>query len=167
MIEIIEFQGHRYPKFQSDGNAARFCRPFALEVCKRVGFDIGYSREEWKFPGAIKIKPSITPEFHAMNLPNMQVDYIHSSHMLEHYEGSWVQVLDYWVSKLRVGGVLFLYLPDYSQRYWRPFNNRKHVHCFEPKFIRDYMEANKSLDNVFVSGVDMYNGFTAMAERVW
>jgi len=45
MIEIIEFQGHRYPKFQSDGNAARFCRPFALEVCKGVGFDIGYSRE--------------------------------------------------------------------------------------------------------------------------
>jgi hypothetical protein len=27
---------------------------------------------------------------------------------------------------LNENGTLFLYLPDYSQEYWRPWNNKKH-----------------------------------------
>lgn len=165
-MEIIEFKGDMYPKFQTNGNAARFCRPFALEVCKGTGFDIGYCKDEWKFPGAIGIEPSIEPEFHAMNLPNVQVDYIHSSHMLEHYVGNWSEVLKYWHSKLRTGGILFLYLPDFSQKYWRVWNNTKHVHTFTPEILKAYFEDNQEMWNVScVSGVDAYNAFTVIAEK--
>lgn len=165
MINTIEHRGIKYPAFQGNGNSARFCMPFAKEVCKGSGFDIGYSREEWKFPGAIGIEPSINPEFHATNLPPIMVDYVFSAHCLEHTY-NWVECLDYWTNKIRKGGTIFLYLPDYSQTYWRPFSNRKHIHSFTPEIIRDYLEQSENYNNIFVSGIDAYNSFTAFAERI-
>ncbi len=164
-IEIITHRDKTYPKFQSNGNAARFCMAFANEVCKGVGYDIGYSKEEWKMTGAIGIEPTINPEFNAMKLPDFGlVDYIFSSHMLEHSE-NWVDCLNYWAEHIKPGGVLFLYLPDYSQTYWRVWENRKHVHTFTPEIIRDYLTDSGSFRNVFVSGVDAYNSFTAFCEK--
>ena len=55
MIETIEFKGELYPKFQSEGNAAQFALPFAKQVCKGRGYDIGCNRLEWSFPGSIPI----------------------------------------------------------------------------------------------------------------
>lgn len=164
-IETVTHRDKEYPKFQTNGNAARFCMPFAKEVCKGTGFDIGYSKEEWKLPGAWGIEPSINPSFDAMKLPDTGlVDYIFSSHCLEHTY-NWVEVLDYWTSRIKPEGVLFLYLPDWSQTYWRPFSNYKHLHIFKPEFIRDYLEQSGKYKNIFVSGVDAYNSFIAMAER--
>ena len=166
MIETVTHRGNIYPKFQTTGNAARFCMPFALEVCKGVGFDIGYSKEEWKMPGAIGIEPDIKPAFHARNLPDIgEVDYIFSSHCLEHTY-NWVECLDYWTTRIKKGGVLFLYLPDYSQSYWRPYSNRKHIHSFRPEIIEDYLKASDKWTKIFVSGIDAYNSFTAFAEKI-
>lgn len=164
-VDIITHRGIDYPAFQSNGNAARFCLPFALEVCKGRGFDIGYSKEEWKFPGAIGVEPSINPAFHATNLPAGDVDYIFSAHCLEHTY-NWVDCLDYWTKKIRSGGTLFLYLPDWSQTYWRPYSNRKHIHSFNPEIIKDYLKQTGKYKNIFVSGIDAYNSFTAFAEKV-
>ena len=72
--------------------------------------------------------------------------------------------MDYWYSKLNQGGVLFLYLPDYSQEYWRPWNNRKHVNIFTPVIIEDYMK-DKGYKNIFKSGVDLNNAFMIMGEK--
>ncbi len=163
-VEVITHQGKEYPKFQSNGNAARFCRPFALEVCKGEGFDIGYSKEEWKFPSAIGIEPSINQMYHALHLPDIKVDYIFSSHMLEHSD-NWVDCLEYWADFIKPGGVLFLYLPDYSQTYWRCWFNKKHRHTFTPEIIRDYLVSTGKFKNIFVSGVDAYNSFTAFCEK--
>jgi hypothetical protein len=74
-------------------------------------------------------------------------------------------VLHYWCSNIKPGGTLFLYLPDYSQEYWRPWNNRKHIHVFTPDVIKDAMVA-LGLTNVFVSGVDLNNSFMAIGEVV-
>ena len=76
----------------------------------------------------------------------------------------WVETLLYWTKRLRSGGTLFLYLPHYDQKYWRPWNNRRHKHCLKPEFIRDYM-IDKGYKNVFVSGVDLNNAFMAMGEK--
>jgi len=164
-MDVIEFRGQIYPKFQSTGNAARFIMPFAREVLKGLVFDIGYSKEEWKFPGSIGVDLADNNGCHAMNLPDRNADGIFSSHLLEHLD-NWVEVLDYWTSKLNSGGVLFLYLPDYSQHYWRPFFNRKHRSCFEPHIIRDYLKASNQYHKIFVSGVDAYNSFCAFAEKI-
>jgi len=164
MIEAIEFNGEIYPKFQTNGNAARFCMPFALELCKGNGLDIGCHKPEWAFPGAIMVDPIIDPTYHAMNLPEGEFDYIFSSHCLEHLP-NWVDALKYWTTKLKKGGVLFLYLPDYSQHYWRPWNNRKHIHIFKPEFINDYLVDSRQYSLVALSNVDAYNSFIAYAQK--
>jgi SAM-dependent methyltransferase len=167
-IKTISHNGIDYPAFQSEGNAAQFCRPFAQKVCKGVGVDVGCNRKEWAFVDAdgveaLCIDPVICSEYHALNFPNMNYDYIISSHCGEHLD-NWVDALDYWKSKLKKGGVLFLYLPDYSQTYWRPWNNRKHIHSFTPNILRDYL-TDRGWKNIFVSGVDLNNSFMVMAEN--
>jgi len=157
------FEGEKYPAWQASGFASRFALPFALEVCKGRGYDIGCNRVEWAFPGAIQIDPLINPQYHALNLPFKDADYIHSSHCLEHL-ANWVDVLFYWHGALKPNGHLFLYLPDYSQKYWRPSRNRKHVHIFTPQIIKDFLIDN-GWKNVFVSGVDLNSSFMAIAEK--
>jgi len=163
MVNTIDFNGMLYPKFQTEGFAARFAFPFAQQVCKGEGYDIGCMKPEWSFEGSTPIDLSFDDGYHATNLPKQNVDYIFSSHCLEHIV-DWVGTMDYWYETLKPNGTLFLYLPDYSQEYWRPWNNRKHVHIFSPTIIKDYL-INKGYKNIFVSGVDLYNAFMVMAEK--
>ena len=162
MIKKIKHQEIEYPEFQSFGNASQFAIPYAQHVCKGVGVDIGCNRIEWCFPGAMPIDPVIN-DYNAISFPGENLDYIFSSHCLEHLL-NWVDVLDYWTSKLRTGGTLFLYLPDYSQTYWRPWHNRKHVNIFTPEIISDYLNDN-GYTSIFKSGVDLNNSFIVMAEK--
>jgi len=163
MIDTIEYKNEIYPKFQSSGFAARFAFPFALEICKGAGFDIGCNKIEWSLPNSIPIDLTFNNEYNALNLPNIEADYIFSSHCLEHID-NWVNVLNYWTFKLKVGGVLFLYLPDRSQKYWLPWNNRKHIHSFDSDIIYHYM-LDKGYKNIFKSGIDLNNSFIIIGEK--
>lgn len=162
-MEIIEYKGKSYPKFQSIGNASQFAIPYAKHICTGIGYDIGCMKKEWSFPGSITIDLSFNDGFHAKNLPQKEVDYIFSSHCLEHIL-DWVSVMDYWYETLKIGGVLFLYLPDYSQEYWKPWNNRKHYNILSSTIIKDYME-DKGYVNIFTSGVDLNNSFMIFGEK--
>lgn len=164
-MELISFNGKVYPKFQSIGNAAQFAIPYAKHFCNGIGVDVGCNNLDWKFPGAFPIDPEIDKRYHAMKFPDthQELDYVFSSHCLEHIP-NWVDVLDYWVSKLKVGGTLFLYLPDYSQEYWRPWNNRKHINIFTTKIIKDYL-IHKNFINIFESGVDLNNAFMVVGQK--
>jgi predicted SAM-dependent methyltransferase len=162
-MNILKFGNKIYPEFQSKGNAAQFAIPFAKHFCDGIGYDIGCNRTEWAYPGAIPIDLLIEDEWQAYNLPEGVVDYIFSSHCLEHLP-LWVDALDYWTSKLKTGGTLFLYLPHYSQEYWRPWNNRKHLHVFTPEIISDYMMSS-GYTNVFCSERDLNNAFMIVGEK--
>jgi len=162
MLETIEFNHKKYLKFQSQGNAAQFAIPYAKYVCKGYGVDVGCSKPEWAFPGANLVDPSIN-EYNALNFPYKNLDYIFSSHCLEHIP-NWVDVMDYWYNKLKPRGVLFLYLPDYSQEYWRPWNNKKHLNIFTPNILKDYM-LHKGYINIFKSQTDLNNSFMILAEK--
>ena len=72
--------------------------------------------------------------------------------------------MEYWYANLRVGGALFLYLPDYSQEYWRPWNNKKHRNMFSPNILNDIM-VHLGYTNIFVSGVDLNNAFMVMGNK--
>lgn len=167
MIETIDYNGKQYPAFQASGNATRFILAFAKEVCKGKGMDIGFSNMDWKLPGAIGIEPSIDFTYDAMNLPEGEFDYIFSSHMLEHYKGNFANLLDYWTTKIKIGGVLMLYLPNMKhQAYWRPWSNRKHIHYLTPKILRNYFKGRKeNWKHWFISGNDLNYSFTIIAER--
>ena len=163
MIETIEFNNKEYPKFQTIPPASRFAIPYAQLVCHGNGYDIGPMKEAWGFPGAILIDKEFPDEWHALNLPEKNVDYIFSSHCLEHVD-DWVKAMEYWYECLKGGGVLFLYLPHYSQEYWRPWNNRKHKHVLTPQIVEDYMHS-KGYKSIFVSGADLNNSFMIMGEK--
>lgn len=167
-MKTVNCEGVDYLAHEAEGNAARWIMPLALEYCRpeMTGLDIGYSKEEWKLKGSWGIEPSIDPAYDAMRLPNPvdgRFEYIFSSHCLEHVKENWYDVLDYWLSKIKVGGILFLYLPHASQNYWQPRNNRKHIHSFLGPEIDAYL---KGLGHqVFVSGVDANHSFTVICEK--
>jgi predicted SAM-dependent methyltransferase len=162
-MELIKFENTDYLKFQSLGNASQFAIPFAKQVCFGEGYDIGCMKIEWSLPGSIPIDLEFDDPWDANNLPDKQVDYIFSSHCLEHVD-DWVFTLDYWYDKLVSGGILFLYLPDFSQRYWRPWNNKKHKHVFTPEIISEYLKYKK-YKNIFVSGIDLNSSFMCVCEK--
>ncbi len=163
-IDTITHNHQTYPAFQAQGNAAQFILPFAQKFCTGAGYDIGYCKEEWKLPGAIGIDKADGTGYDANNLPTVQVDYIFSSHCLEHVD-DWVATLDHWLSRIKQGGTLFLYLPDYSQTYWRPWNNRKHRHVLNATVITDYLK-DRGCTKIFSSGVDLNNSFAVVCEKV-
>jgi len=161
-MEAINYKGKVYPSFQAHGNASQFAIPYARHFCKGQGFDIGCMKREWAFPGSIPIDISFNDGYDAYYLPNRQVNYIFSSHCLEHLS-SWVEALDYWTSKLLPGGVLFLYLPHYDQEYWRPWNNRKHIHVLSAPVVRDYM-VDRKYTGILWSEKDLNNSFMIVGQ---
>ena len=174
-MDKIEFKGNSYPAWQASGFAARFAFPFAEEVCDGEGLDIGCMKYEWAFLGAEPIDISFDNGYSAMNLPSpVEVDpesiesawdYIFSSHCLEHLP-DWVKALDYWHTRLKVGGVVFLYLPDHSQKYWRSWHNRKHIHNLTPEIVGNYFKDQPEMwGDVLVSNVDLNNSFIVIAYK--
>jgi hypothetical protein len=166
-LHFITHNGIDYPSHEAEGNAARWIMPLAIHYCnpdgKQSGLDIGANRIEWAFPTALRIDP-ILNEYHAINLPGADWDYIFSSHCLEHVKENWYNVLDYWLSKIRIGGIIFLYLPHKNQTYWHPSSNRKHIHSFDGNEIGDYL---KSLGHkVFVGGCDHNHSFVVICEKM-
>lgn len=162
-MDIIKYNNKSYPKHQAIGFAAQFAFPYAKYYCKGVGYDIGCMKKEWAYPGSMPIDISFEDEYDAMNLPQKEVDYIFSSHCLEHIY-NWVDALDYWYDTLKPGGILFLYLPHYSQEYWRPWNNKKHLHIFSDEIIKDWM-VDKGFTNIFTSGRDLNDSFMIVGEK--
>ncbi len=175
MIETIEYKGTIYPKLVTEWNAAQYAIPFAKHFCSGTGFDIGTHKREWSFPGAIPIDPELN-EWDAMHLPEYkgetintsEVDYIFSSQCLEHIP-DYVAALDYWATRLKSGGTLFLYLPNMDANpYWRPQNNRRHYHYINPAIIESYFEDRKTVwQKVIVTkGHDLNFSFYAIAEKI-
>lgn len=164
MIETIKYNNKEYPLHQAIGNAAQFAIPFAKYYCKGIGYDVGCMKKEWAFPNAIPIDKSFGDGFHATNFPLQEnVDYIFSSHCLEHIP-EWIEVLEYWYDHLKNGGVIFLYLPHYDQEYWRPWNNRKHVNIFTPEIIKNWME-HKGFEKIFWGERDLNHSFIIVGEK--
>jgi hypothetical protein len=162
-MDLIKFNQRYYPAFQSEGNSSQFAIPFAKYFCKGKGYDIGCNRLEWAYPGSTPIDLNFQDPWEAYNLPEEKVDYIYSSHCLEHLS-DWVAALDYWTSKIKDNGILFLYLPHYNQEYWRPWNNKKHKHVFTPQLINDYMLDN-NYKNIFYSERDLNDSFMIVGEK--
>lgn len=164
---FIQFKGEKYPLYQSEGFAAQFAIPFAMNVLGGKGVDVGCNNAQWAYPFAeLLVDPEIDSSMHAMFFPGEDFDYVFSSHLLEHLS-DWVNVLSYWRSKLKDGGKLFLYLPDTNdQKYWRPWHNRKHVNYFMPEIFKQYFADQPELwKDFYVSGTDANSSFIAYATK--
>ncbi len=162
-MQVVKYKDKVYPHFQTVGNASQFAIPYAKHFCKGIGYDIGCMKPEWAFPNATPIDLDFDDPWHADNLPEDQVDYIFSSHCLEHVP-DWIETLLYWTKKFNSVGTLFLYLPHYDQEYWRPWNNRKHKHVFLPDILFDFMK-DVGYTDIFVSQRDLNHSFIIVGEK--
>lgn len=124
---IFEYRGKRYPEYLKHGNACQFITPTALQFCKGKGVDVGAGK--WPLPGAVPIDARNGRD--AMSFDFDGLDYVFSSHCLEHLPNP-IAALEHWKTRLRPGGVLFLYLPHPDMTYWRPQHCRKHLHSWAP-----------------------------------
>lgn len=162
---MIEFKGSRYPDLQAEGNAAGWVKEFAKKILPEgIGYDVGCNREEWAYPGSMMIDKTFGGD--AYSLPYDNVDYIFSSHCLEHLY-DWVAAVDHWHKNLKPGGIMFLYLPDMiTQKYWRMWHNRKHVTWMSPDVMNAYFEDMEDMwKDVVVTGVDLNNSFICIATK--
>lgn len=114
--EYYKYQGKEYKGDVVGGNSASNILNTALRYCSGKGVDVGCGG--WPFPGAVGIDNE--DELNAFNFgPHDNLDFVFSSHCLEHI-ADWQQALRHWVSRLRAGGTLFLYLPHQDMLLWRP-----------------------------------------------
>jgi len=111
--------GEFYPDYLFVGGASFAIFREATKHCRGQGVDVGAGL--WPFPGAIPVDlergPGSQRQIESIALAS--VDYVFSSHCLEHIL-EWKTALDRWISRLRKGGVIFLYLPHPDCRIWHP-----------------------------------------------
>lgn len=126
-LMTFEYRGGLYPEYLKHGNAKRFVEPIAKEFCRGIGLDIGAG--DFPLSGARPIDLKRGTDANA--LPDGIWDYAFSSHCLEHLVNP-IAALEHWKTRIRPGGVLFLYLPHPDMAYWRPQHCRKHLHSWAP-----------------------------------
>ncbi len=155
---LYTFDGQWFPDYLKGGNASQFIAPAALHFCKGKGLDVGAG--QWPLPGATPIDAKSGGD--ALKLPAGPFDYIFSSHMLEHHPNP-IQCLEHWKSRLRPGGVLFLYLPNAeAMPYWRPQHCRKHLHQWRPHDMVRVLEDLGFTRVVLLSERDAYYSFAVV-----
>ena len=113
------YRGKFYPDYLHVGGASFGILREAKKYCWGVGIDIGAGY--WPYPGAIPVDLFRGPGYGKVvqDFNDNSLDYVFSSHCLEHIE-NWKPVLKSWIIKIKVGGILLLYLPHPDCEIWHP-----------------------------------------------
>lgn len=160
---IYTYKGAQYPNYLKEGDAGQYIFPIAKKWCKGIGLDIG-GTPTCSFPEAKIINCTNPDGYDAYNIPEPPpdgYDYIFSSHTMEHIP-NYIAALEIWKKSLKKpNGVLFLYLPHPEMEYWLPFNNRKHLHSFTPKYIKGLFY-DIGFKYIFNSEIDLFFSFSVV-----
>jgi SAM-dependent methyltransferase len=115
------YNGEFYPDYLTVGGNSIAIRGTALKYCRGQGLDIGAAY--WPLPGSTPIDTEIGQGIknRIEDIPDNSQDYVFSSHCLEHIP-NWGEALDIWIRKLKLQGILFLYLPHSSCKLWHMSN---------------------------------------------
>jgi SAM-dependent methyltransferase len=113
------YQGEFYPDYLTVGGSSHAISRDALKLCQGQGIDIGAGL--WPLPGAVPVDiwRGSGVERSIADFENGSLDYVFSSHCLEHIE-NWREALAEWVKKLKPDGTIFLYLPHPECAIWHP-----------------------------------------------
>jgi hypothetical protein len=115
------YKNEFYPDYLTVGGNSFAIRRTAMKYCVGKGLDIGAAF--WPLSGSTPIDTEQGPGTanRIGDIPDGSQDYVFSSHCLEHIS-EWESALDIWISKLKNGGILFLYLPHPSCKLWHMSN---------------------------------------------
>lgn len=154
-----EYHGKRYPDICRRGNACAAIAEKADVYCEGNGLDIGAGA--YPLGGALPVRDNVnfvyhggrqtrraSPYLRGINAYNLDCfadnffDYIFSSHCLEHLDKPQA-ALNLWTKKIRIGGLVFLYLPHPSMELWRmgsPWVGKNHRWIPEPKQVCEMLK---------------------------
>lgn len=137
------YEGKFYPDYLTVGGASHAIFSKALKFCIGEGVDIGAGL--WPLPGARAVDLYRGPGLgqSISDLANGTLDYVFSSHCLEHIE-DWREALHLWTSKLKPAGIVFLYLPHPDCAIWQrgsPFVGDGHKWIPTPSVVRQQLAA--------------------------
>ena len=154
----------RYSNHLKFGAALETVKPLALKYCKGRGVDVGASL--WPLKGARGIDNSPEENAYKINESSKSLDFVFSSHTLEHLDRPY-EALEEWVSKLRQGGVLFLYLPHPGCDMWKPENLKFHKWSPDPVCLEEKLSQEMNMDIVYVTYLpDAYFSFVVVAKKI-
>jgi len=129
---FYKYRGDLYPAYLNRGNARRFIADKAEQYCQGKGIDIGAGN--WPLSGVIPIQNEEHQNAYKLdNFADGSLDFVFSSHCLEHLN-KWQNALKLWIRKLRINGILFLYLPHKSMRLWNPGSPWGNKHKWIPSY---------------------------------
>jgi SAM-dependent methyltransferase len=155
------YEGKFYPDYLTVGGAGFAIFEKALKYCQGRGIDVGAGF--WPLPGSIPVDSDRGPGLrHSMSdFGSGTLDYVFSSHCLEHIE-NWQEALAEWITKLKPGGKIFLYLPHPECAIWRPgspFVGDNHKWKPTAGVIRQALEELDCDILEFYEGPDMMQSF--------
>jgi len=163
---FYKYRGVLYPDYLNHGNAAEHIRDTANKFCTGHGLDIGADR--WPYPGATPVFNEPHRNAYLLDdVPDASQDYVHSSHCLEHLE-CWQNALQLWITKLKPGGHLFLYLPHEDMKLWNPGSPWvKDGHKWQPTVavLKPFLESLSLRIIEFNPGHDHYWSFHLVAQK--
>jgi len=163
---FYKYKGELYPEYLKKKKAAPNIFATAKKYCQGQGIDIGAG--DCPFLGSIPVENEEKQNaFKLDNFKDNSLDYIFSSHCLEHL-AAWQKALKLWIKKIKPGGILFLYSPHVSMPLWRPggwwvFDNHKWSPTHEV-FIR-YLKENGLEIVGYNPGKDRYWSFYVVARK--
>lgn len=164
-----EYKNKFYPDYLSVGGASFAIFKKAQQYCNGIGIDIGAGY--WPLPGALPVDNQRGPgvEHIISDFEENSLDYVFSSHCLEHIEESqWREALLEWISKLKNNGILFLYLPHPECEIWHPgtpFVGDSHKWIPTPQVIKDFLTANGLFIIEYDDGPDAMQSFYVCAQK--
>ncbi len=165
--EFYRYEGEFYPAYLTRGNAASFILDKAKQFCSGKGVNVGASR--WPFPGATPIQEGGDQDAYKLDsIPDDSLDYVFSSHCLEHLD-RWQEALELWISKIKMGGVLFLYLPHESMKLWhRGSPWVRDDHRWRPTYqvINPFLQRNGMGIVEYEADRDQYWSFHIVARKI-
>ena len=164
---FYEYEGHLYPEYLNHGNATSFILDKAKQYCQGEGIDVGADR--WPFPGAVPIQEEENQNAYRLDaFPDGSLDYVFSSHSLEHLD-QWQDALRLWIRKLKINGILFLYLPHESMLLWhRGSSWVGDLHKWRPTYqiLNPFLEVNGMEIAEHNPDKDRYWSFHIVARRI-
>lgn len=155
------YKGEFYPDYLTVGGASLAIARTALEYCTGHGIDVGAGF--WPLHGAIAVDAYRGPGLHQIvaDFAGSSLDFVFSSHCLEHIR-KWQEALREWVSKIKPGGIIFLYLPHPDCGIWRPGSpmvGDGHVWAPAPEVIKRALADLSCQTVAYDDGPDMMHSF--------
>lgn len=152
-----------YPDYLKKGAMSESVKFLAKKYCQGKGLDIGGGK--WPLPGARVIENNSDENAYKIKEKNESLDFIFSSHTLEHLE-NWQQALREWHRVLKPNGILFLYLPHPCCQMWQKGVLKQHKWNPDPYNLSNFLEKNLKMKIIEISFLpDGYLSFVVLAKK--